>query len=93
VRRDNEKLKITVEDNGIGRKAAAGRKHTGLKEYLKEYSSKGMALTEDRIDIMNKLYKGATSIEISDKLNDNNSAEGTCVVITLPFFLEQDLYS
>jgi ligand-binding sensor domain-containing protein len=93
VQRDKENLKITIEDNGIGRKAAAGRKHTGLKEYLKEYSSKGMALTEDRIDIMNRLYKGATSIEISDMLNDNNSVAGTCVVITLPFFQEKDLYS
>jgi sensor histidine kinase YesM len=93
VQRDKEKLKITIEDNGIGRKAAAARKHTGLKDYLKEYSSKGMALTEDRINIMNKLYKDATRIEISDKLDKSNSPAGTCVVITLPFFQEKDLYS
>jgi ligand-binding sensor domain-containing protein len=93
VIRDKEKLKITVEDNGIGRRAATGRRSAGLKEYLKEYSSKGMTLTEDRIDIMNKLYRGATTIEIFDKRDETNSPTGTCVVITLPYFQEQNLYS
>lgn len=93
VKQEKEKLKITIEDNGIGRKAAAVRKNTGLKEYLKEYSSKGMVLTEDRIEIMNKLYKGDTSIEISDIIDASHSPAGTCVVITLPFFQEHDLYS
>jgi len=86
-------LRITVEDNGVGRRTAAGSKSAGLKEYLKEYAPKGMALTEDRIDIINKLYKGAARIEIYDKQDDNNSPTGTCIVITLPFFREQDLYS
>lgn len=87
------KLKITVKDNGIGRKAAAGMKKTGLKEYLKEHASKGMAITEDRLEIVNKLYKGAASIEISDIVDDTNTPAGTCVVITLPLFLEESFYS
>jgi ligand-binding sensor domain-containing protein len=93
VHRDKEKLKITIEDNGVGRKVASGRKHTGLKESVKEYSSKGMGITEDRITIMNKLDKGAASVEISDKLDDSNSVTGTQVVITLPFLKEENLYS
>lgn len=88
-----EKLKIIVEDNGIGRKAAAAMKRTGLKEYLKEYSSKAMALTEDRIDIINKLYKGAAHIEISDIIDDTLSPAGTCVVITLPLFMDERFFS
>jgi sensor histidine kinase YesM len=91
--RDKEKLKITVEDNGIGRKAAAARKNAGLKELLKEYSPKAMSLTEDRINIMNKLNKGAASIEILDIRDDSNSLTGTRVVITLPFLQEEILYS
>ena len=91
--RDKEKLKITVEDNGIGRKAAAARKNAGLKELLKEYSPKAMALTEDRINIMNKLNKGAASIEIFDLRDDSHSLTGTRVVITLPFLQEETLYS
>jgi sensor histidine kinase YesM len=93
MQRDKDKLKITVTDNGIGRKAAAGRKKIGLKENIKEYTSKGITLTEDRIDIMNKLYKGATSIEVIDIIDDDNLPKGTSVIITLPFFQEQDLYT
>jgi hypothetical protein len=93
VQRDKDTLKITVTDNGIGRKAAAGRKKAGLKENISGYESKGTMLTEDRINIMNKLYKGTTGTEITDILDDNNLPAGTSVAITLPFFQEQDLYS
>jgi hypothetical protein len=93
IQRAAEKLKIIVEDNGIGRKAAAGMKKTGLKEYLKEYSSKGMALTEDRIEIINKLYKEPANIEISDLMDETYSPSGTRVVITLPIFMEESFFS
>jgi hypothetical protein len=93
VQREKEHLMIIITDNGIGRKAAAIRKKTGLKEYLKEYTSKGVTLTEDRIEIMNKLYKRTTSVEISDVLDDKNAPIGTSVIVLLPFFQEQDLYS
>jgi sensor histidine kinase YesM len=89
IEKATEKLKVIVEDNGIGRKAAAGRKKTGLKEY----SSKGMALTEDRIDIINKLYKESASIEISDLIDETNSPSGTRVVIILPLFIEESFFS
>jgi ligand-binding sensor domain-containing protein len=92
MQRDGNYLRITVKDNGIGRKAAATRKSSGLKEYLKEYSPKGMALTEDRIEIINKLYKGAAKVEFSDVFDGNNSPTGTIVIITLPFLQEQHLY-
>jgi ligand-binding sensor domain-containing protein len=93
IQRDNEKLIITVNDNGIGRQASAARKKTGLKGNIKEYSSKGMALTEDRLDIINKLYKGAAAIEVSDLTGHNNTPAGTSVVITLPLFQEEHFYS
>jgi ligand-binding sensor domain-containing protein len=93
IQRAAEKLKIIIEDNGIGRKAAAGMKKTGLKEYLKEYSSKGMALTEDRIEIINKLYKEPANIEISDLMDETYSPSGTRVVITLPIFMEESFFS
>ncbi|OQP66651.1 sensor histidine kinase [Niastella populi] len=84
-----EKLIITVSDNGIGRKAAAAGKKTGLKGNIKEYSSKGMALTKDRLDIINTLYKGAATIEVSDLVDHTNTPSGTSVVITLPLFREE----
>jgi ligand-binding sensor domain-containing protein len=93
VQREKENLLITITDNGVGRKASATRSKTGLKEYLKAYTSKGITLTEDRIEIMNKLYKRTASIEVADMLDDANAPIGTSIVITLPFFQEQDLYS
>jgi LytS/YehU family sensor histidine kinase len=88
VTREKDKLKITIEDNGIGRKAAADQKKTGLKGSLKEYSSKAMGIMEDRINIMNKLYSEAASIEITDRQENNNTITGTRVVIVLPFIEE-----
>jgi hypothetical protein len=90
IQRDGETLKITVNDNGIGRKAAAAGKKTGLKENIKEYSSKGMALTKDRLDIINKIYKGAATIEVSDLTDHTNAPSGTSVVITMPLFQDEN---
>jgi hypothetical protein len=89
MQKESDMLVITVEDNGIGRKASAAEK---TKKPV-AFPSKGMSLTEDRINIMNKLYKGTTSVTIID-LNDNtDGTTGTRVVIKMPLFEDQVLYS
>jgi sensor histidine kinase YesM len=84
-----DSLVVTVGDNGVGRREAALKKAIQLKGY----PSKGMSLTEDRIAILNRLYEGTTSIEIIDLADDSGEPAGTRIVIRLPLFTEQSLYS
>jgi ligand-binding sensor domain-containing protein len=79
-----DKLSVTVEDNGIGRKKAASYK-TG--EHI-EYQSKGMSLTTDRIRMMNIKYGNAIRIEVIDLEDDEGHAAGTKVVLEFPIFHE-----
>jgi hypothetical protein len=89
MQKESDKLVITIEDNGIGRKASAAGKS---KRHV-AFPSKGMSLTEDRISIMNKLYKGATSVTITDLNDSTDGTTGTRVVIKMPLFEDDVLYS
>jgi ligand-binding sensor domain-containing protein/two-component sensor histidine kinase len=81
MRMDKDQLIVTVEDNGIGRQAAAEKK----KNKITIYPSKGMSLVEDRMRIINKLYHAKTSIEIEDLANQTGNPTGTRITIRLPF--------
>ncbi|WP_336515096.1 sensor histidine kinase [Pollutibacter soli] len=70
-----------IEDNGIGReKAAAISSKTGTRSR----KSMGMRITEDRIEIINKLYNTDTKVFIEDLMDDTGAAEGTRVELTIP---------
>lgn len=74
---ENEFLKISVEDNGIGRKAAGKLKKPG------GYDSVGMLFSEKRLEMM-KLINGKTSrIIVTDLYRDDETASGTRVEIFL----------
>jgi sensor histidine kinase YesM len=88
MQNDKNMLVIMVEDNGIGRRAAALNK----SRELNAYPSKGMTLTKDRIGLMNKLYKGTTSVEITDLGDGSDGTIGTRITIKLPLFREQQLF-
>lgn len=77
-------LMVFIEDNGIGRKKAASYK---TKEHI-EYQSKGMALTADRIRMMNAAYPDAIHVEVIDLEDGEGRAAGTRVVIQFPLFHE-----
>lgn len=76
--KENDNLKITVEDNGIGREAA---------EKLKKkdgYDSVGMLFSQKRLDML-KLVSGKDArISITDLYDSNGIAQGTRVDIVLP---------
>ncbi|HVU96484.1 MAG TPA: histidine kinase [Puia sp.] len=76
------RLSVAVEDNGIGRKAAAALK---TREHI-EYQSKGMSLTADRIRIINARYGEAIHVEVIDLEDDAGIPVGTRVVIDFPMF-------
>lgn len=69
-----------IEDNGIGRKKASE-----FKSHMHvEYQSKGMSLTAERINILNRQLTDPITINIVD-LNDNhNQPTGTRIEIRFP---------
>jgi len=72
-------LLCTIEDNGIGRKAAAEIGKNKIK-----YESLGTKITQKRIQLINSLNKTGIGIQYYD-LNDNNgNVCGTLVELTIP---------
>lgn len=76
------RLSVTVEDNGIGRKKAAGFK---TREHI-EYQSKGMSLTADRIRMMNAKYNDSILIDVIDLEDQTGKPAGTRVTMEFPLF-------
>jgi LytS/YehU family sensor histidine kinase len=81
-RKTDDRLIITVEDNGIGRKKAGSFK---TREHI-EYQSKGMSLTADRIRMMNVKYGDYIRITVEDPVDTEGHPLGTLVVMEFPLF-------
>lgn len=77
--RENELLKITVNDNGVGRTASDQIKK---KIVHKSHQSVGLELTGKRIELFGMESK--FSLQIIDNYDDNGLATGTSVEIILP---------
>jgi LytS/YehU family sensor histidine kinase len=75
----DDKLRIEVEDNGIGREKAAVIK--SQKIGAEQFESKGTVLSQQRIDILNRQYTSAASVTIIDVMDDHHKPAGTRVVI------------
>ncbi len=71
-------LVVTVVDDGIGRKKSLALK----TENQKLHHSKGLKNIEERLKILNKIYK--THYEVSVEDLDANTSEGTIVTIRIP---------
>jgi ligand-binding sensor domain-containing protein len=72
-------LKITIEDNGIGRRAAA--------EFNKArggHQSFALTAYQKRIDLLNAYRTEKISLNITDLQNEQKLASGTRVVISIP---------
>ena len=76
---DEDFVRCEIEDNGIGREAAMQIK----KQKGKTHDSKAMRITDERIQILKKLYGFGPSVEIID-LIDDGIASGTKVILKLP---------
>lgn len=74
--KDPNTVQISISDNGIGRKASAALK----TEHQKKQRSKGMQNINQRIAILNEMYKDRVAVHIED-LNDDST--GTKVMLTL----------
>lgn len=76
VQREKEKLCITIDDDGIGLTQSALLK----TKHQKTHSSRGMKNTQERISLLNSLYKAQIELTIAEK-----EAPATGVTVTLCF--------
>ncbi len=70
-----------IDDNGIGFEAS---KQFKTSAHI-EYQSKGITITNDRINTINAINNQKILIEIIDKFLMTPAAEGTIITITFPF--------
>jgi tetratricopeptide (TPR) repeat protein len=81
IGKNHQGLKIEITDDGIGRKRS-----TSLKtENQKKQHSTGLKNIQERLNIINKVYKVHYVIEVSDLSQNDPQHAGTRVIIHLPF--------
>lgn len=80
VEKKDNHLECIVEDNGIGRKAAAAIKNKANNQH----ESQGMSITRDRLEIINRVNNSRLSAQIEDLKNLNGEDAGTRVRIFIP---------
>lgn len=77
-------IHCVVQDNGIGRSAAA---EIAGKE-TKKHQSLGTTITQSRVELINELYAKDLKVEIHDLYDPDGKPGGTRVVIHLPIILD-----
>lgn len=81
----NGKLVCEIEDNGVGRERAGEIKKLSAEG---GYESKGMGITMNRIETINKIYGASISVVIEDLKDSNGLPSGTRVAIEFPGDME-----
>jgi sensor histidine kinase YesM len=79
---EDDFIKCTVEDNGIGRKKAAEKKMAMGQE--KKHESKGIEVSRERLKTLRTKNGVEGSIEITDLVDQNGIGCGTKVEIDFP---------
>ena len=79
IKKEDNLLKITITDNGVGRKASDEIKKKIVNE---KHQSVGMELTGKRIELFG--LESKFSLQIIDNYDDNQKASGTTIEIILP---------
>ena len=80
---EDEMLKVSVVDNGIGRKAAAKQ-----REKYAKHKSFATQIMRDRIDIFNYYNEKKLKFNIEDLHHSDGTAAGTRVVLYVPLDLK-----
>jgi len=77
VERNNGVIACMVDDDGIGREMSMQNKFKGEPSH----QSKGVHLTQTRLDLDNSLNERNATIEIIDKKNKAGKATGTTIIL------------
>jgi anti-sigma regulatory factor (Ser/Thr protein kinase) len=77
---DDDFLYVGIEDNGVGRERAT-RQTNPLK---KAYTSRGMKLTDERLEALGELLGERARAEVEDLVTPDGQPAGTRVTLTLP---------
>ncbi|GAB1857870.1 hypothetical protein MHTCC0001_27070 [Flavobacteriaceae bacterium MHTCC 0001] len=78
ITQDNpEEIKITITDDGIGRKKSKALK----TKHQKKQNSKGMGNIKKRVAILNDMYKDKVDVYVDDFTDEEDT--GTKVIVTL----------
>ena len=72
-------MRIIIDDNGIGRNKSAEINKI-KKEKYQSFSTKA---NQTRIELLNKGSNSKLGVEFIDKIDKDNAAAGTTVIITI----------
>ena len=80
VKRDDHTVYIYIEDNGIGREAAAELNKINASEHI----SHGSLITTRRVEAYNKAHNTSIQLTILDLFDEQGKASGTRVELLIP---------
>ncbi len=78
VSKKDDKIHCIVEDDGIGRELSMRNKFNGSPS---THQSKGVRLTQSRLELNNTLNRRDATVEIIDKTNGKDEPTGTKVIL------------
>jgi ligand-binding sensor domain-containing protein/anti-sigma regulatory factor (Ser/Thr protein kinase) len=84
VEKEKDVLKITIDDNGVGRQAAAELR----KSHHRSFAT---AATSSRVELLNAERKQPIRVEVTDKTDAEGIAVGTSVIILIPNEAESEI--
>lgn len=76
----NETIQCIIDDNGIGRDASAALKTLSKNKH----KSRGISITEKRLERINNYYSKKLSVSIKDKFDKQGNPAGTKVIMIIP---------
>jgi streptogramin lyase len=79
---NKEELVCTIDDNGIGREAAARIFENEILD--NPHTGKGIKTTEERLQLYNQQHHTSSRLEVIDKKDENGKPAGTKIILTLP---------
>jgi LytS/YehU family sensor histidine kinase len=77
---------ITIDDNGIGREAAAAIKKKKIGN--EQFPSKATAILQQRLQVLSQQLKADIQLNTTDKKDGLGNAAGTRVILSFPSNLE-----